>query len=236
MARHPTASRPALTRAGALFTSFVLGATIVAAPLRAARADEVSPKGKGIAGGALLGGEVVTIGESLAGVRPGWAYALGFLVGAGGGGAGGYFVEKGSTDGKVPTYMLAGGLAMLIPALVLTLNATRYMPEEGASEDRAPTGPAAEPGVPGAGVVMPSTTPSSPAPAAAPAPDAPPPPAADAPPPPPPQSLFDVHEGSFRLGVPVPDVRPVYSMAEMAALGIRSAQTELRMPVVRVVF
>jgi hypothetical protein len=73
----------------------------------------------------LLGAEVVTIIESIAGVRPGWAYAVGAIVGAGGGGVGGYFVEQGSTDGKVPMYMLAGGLALIIPSVVLTLNATR---------------------------------------------------------------------------------------------------------------
>src|SRR3974390_480039 len=77
-------------------------ATALIAPERHARADDVSPTGKGIAGGVLLGAEVVTITESLVGVRAGWAYGVGALVGAAGGGVGGYFVEKGSSGGKAP--------------------------------------------------------------------------------------------------------------------------------------
>jgi hypothetical protein len=48
--------------------------------------------------------------------------------------------------------------------------------------------------------------------------------------------LLDVHGGALRVGVPVPDVRPVYSVAEQREYGIRSAQTELRMPVLHVAF
>src|SRR5580700_7925065 len=94
------------------------GGSVLLGPVRDAHADEVSSTGKGITGGALLGAEVVTMVEAIAGVRSGWAYAIGAIVGAGGGGAGGYFVEHSSTDGKAPTYMLAGGLALVIPAIV----------------------------------------------------------------------------------------------------------------------
>jgi hypothetical protein len=38
-----------------------------------------------------------------------------------------------------------------------------------------------------------------------------------------------------RLGVPVPDVRPVFSMAEQRQYGMHAA-TELRMPVLHVAF
>jgi hypothetical protein len=207
-----------------------------------AHADEVSPTGKGIAGGALLGAEAVTIVESLADVHAGWAYAVGGIVGAGGGAVGGYFVEQGSNDGRAPVYMLAGGLALVIPAIVLTLNATRYRPEAGATDDHVPTAPAAEPGVPGAGVVEPppgaSPPAAAPAPASAPPADtAPPAPATpSAPPPaPPPQSLLDMRPGQVRMGVPVPDVRPVFSMAQQRQYGMR-AETELRVPVLHVTF
>jgi hypothetical protein len=44
-----------------------------------------------------------------------------------------------------------------------------------------------------------------------------------------------VHEGSFRLGVPVPDVLPVFSLAEQRQYGMKQA-TELRMPVLHVTF
>jgi hypothetical protein len=141
---------------------------------------------------------------------------VGAVAGAGGGAVGGYFIERASfsNDGRVPTYMLAGGLALIIPALVITLNATRYVPEQGATEDNVPGGPAAEPGTPGGSVVAP---PSSP-------------PAA-----PPPQSLLDMHEGSLRMGVPLPDVRPVFTVAEQLQYGMRS-ESELRVPVLHVTF
>jgi hypothetical protein len=231
--------------------------TALAAWVRDARADEVSPKGKGIAGGALLGAEVVTIIESIAGVHAGWLYGVGALVGAGGGGVGGYFVEKGNKDGKVPMYLLAGGLALVIPAIVLTLNGTRYMPEEGATEDRAPTAPAAEPGVPGGTVTGAPPDVAAPPPPSSPSLSSPPlssPPAATPPPeptsPPPPQSkvgppsknkkrlglsLIDVHEGALRIGVPIPDVRPIFSMVERRQYGVRD-EAELRLPVLDVTF
>jgi hypothetical protein len=213
-------------RSAVLFTAVLAAGAAVLAPAREARAQDVSPTGKGIVGGGLLGAEVVTMVEAIAGVRPGWAYAVGAIVGAGGGAVGGYFVEQGSPDGKAPMYMLAGGLALVIPAVVLTLNATRYMPEEGATEDAAPTGPAAEPGVPGAGV-------GGSAPAGAPAP-APAPAAAPAPAPGP-QSMLDFSPNTLRIGVPSPEVRPVFSMAEQRQYGMQSA-TEVRMGVVHVTF
>jgi hypothetical protein len=217
----------------ATFRPFVIAAVALlgtAGLTSPAHADEVSSTGKGIAGGALLGAEAVTIVESLADVRPGWAYAVGALVGAGGGGVGGYFVEQGSSDGRAPSYLLAGGLALVIPALVLTLNATRYRPEEGATEDRAPIGPAAEPGIPGAGVVG---APPPAAPALQPAVPLPPPP--PGPSTAPPQSLLDMRPGEVRMGVPVPDVRPVFSMTQQRQYGMR-AETEVRVPVLHVTF
>ena len=233
-----------------LATAAILGLGVLAAPLRDARADNVGSTGKGIVGGALLGGEVVTMVEAIAGMRSGWAYGISGVIGAAGGGVGGYFVEKGSSDGRAPTYMLAGGLALVIPAFVLVLNATRYIPEEGVVEDRAPTAPAAEPGTPGGSVTgspldLPPSAPPAPSAPAAPsappattAPPAPPPPAPPtpaAPPAPPPQSLLDVHRGSWRVGVPVPDVRPVYSVAEQVRFGTRP-ETELRWQVLHMTF
>src|SRR3954465_14139849 len=72
-----------------------------------AHAEEVSGSGKGITGGALLGGEAVMLVEAIAGVKPAWAYIIGGLVGAGGGAAGGYFIEK-DGSAKASSYMLAG--------------------------------------------------------------------------------------------------------------------------------
>ena len=201
----------------------ILGVSVVTAPARQALADEVSPDGKGVVGGALLGGEVVMITEALAGAKPAWAYVVGGILGAGAGGVAGHFIEQddASQNGRVPMYMLAGGLALIIPAVVLTLNATRWQPEEGATEDSVPAAPA-DPGVVGGSIV---TSPASP----------PPPPAGTPAPTPPPQSLFDVHSGSLRFGLPVPDVRPVFSVAERRQYGMQ-AQTEVRMPMLHMTF
>jgi len=215
----------------------VLGAGVLAAP-GDARADDVSSSGKGIGGGALLGAEVPMIIEGIAGVRSPWVYVISAVVGGGGGGFGGYEMEKNSTDGKAPMYMLAGGLALVIPAVVLTLNATRYQPEEGATEDRTPVGPAAEPGAPGGtitgGASGGATTPPTPAPAT-------PPPASPPAAAPPPQSLHDFRThpavGSvFRMGVPAVEVRPGMPLAEAKLYGVRETGTALHMPVLRVAF
>ncbi|HXX69522.1 MAG TPA: hypothetical protein VEK07_20225 [Polyangiaceae bacterium] len=222
------------SRPVALATAAVFGVATITATARDARAESpnVSPDGKGIVGGGLLGAEVVTITEALAGVRQGWAYGLGAVLGAAGGATGGFFVEQASSDGRAPVYMLVGGLALVIPAIVLSLNATRYVPEEGATEDRAPIGPVPEPGAPGGSIVAPP--PPTPAPTAPPVAPTPPPPSSA--PSTPPQSLLDVHEGSLRVGVPVPDVRPVFSVAEQRLFGTRSTPNELHMAMLHVAF
>jgi hypothetical protein len=237
--------------------------TVMTAHAPDARADEVSPSGKGIVGGALLGGEVVTIVEAIAGVRSTAAYLVGGGLGAVGGGVGGYFIEQGSSDGRVPVYMLAGGLALIIPAVVLTLNATRYMPDEQATEDKAPTntGPEANPGASGGtsvqlgpnssgagattgGSVNTTTSPTPPAPTTpppttpAPAPGTTTtPPATNPPPqaPQPPLSLLHAGPGGVALGVPVPTVRPMWTPQEQARLAVQQG-TEVRVPVLHVTF
>ena len=222
----------------AKLTASLLALAAVASHAPNARADEttISPTGKGIAGGALLGAEAVTIVESIANVRSPWAYVIGAVVGGGGGAVGGWAVEQNSSDGKAPVLMLAGGLGLIIPAVVLTLNATRYIPSETVVEDHAPTnGPQANPGVPSGTAVSP---PASAAPSAA-----PPAPASTAPtatPPTgggttPPLSLFDMQRGTMRLGVPVPEVRPLFSMSELRQYGL-AQQTEVRMPLVKIAF
>ena len=238
----------------------VFGAITFFASSRDARADDLSA-GKGAAGGAFLGADVVTIVESLVGVHAGWAYGVGALVGAGGGGVGGYLIGKNSSDGKVPTYILAGGLALIIPALVLTFNATRYMPEEGATEDKAPTEPAAEPGAPGGSVTGGAPDVAAPPPPTAPAPANPSPPAnppqslrpkappaspglpgqpgqpghRGANPAGPALSLVDLSPRALRIGVPVLDVHPTFTPEERRQYGMRDV-AELRLPVLHVAF
>lgn len=227
-------------------------ASVLAIP-STAKAEPVSPTAKGVVGGAFLGGELVVFGEALFGVRSTAAYLIGAGVGAAGGGVGGYFIEQAVDDGRIPAYMLAGGLALLIPAVVVTLDATRYLPAEGAREDKPVSAPPSDPGKPGGSSVVgaepsapapqpaPSTTPpatpdsSAPAPAPAPTPTTPPAnggggtqaPAT---------SLINLRDGSFRMGVPVPEVRPVLGSVERTRMGVENRGSELRFPVVRVTF
>jgi len=218
----------------AMFAAAALAVGASLAGASEARAEEVSPNGKGITGGALLGAEVVTIVESIAGVHAGWAYGIGALVGAAGGGVGGYFVEQGSTDGRVPVYMLAGGMALIIPALVLTLNATRYMPDATATQDTTPvdTGPTADPGTPaGPTVAPPTSTPPAVQPDAT--PTRPTTPSGGG-------ALFHMTldpraKIAAGMGIPLPVIKPMWSQTEQKELGMAQG-TELRMPIVRVAF
>ncbi len=195
----------------------------------------MSGKGKGIAGGVLLGAEVVTMVESIAGLRGAGWYIAGALVGGAGGGVGGYFVEKKTTDGRAPTYMMAGGMALLIPALVLTLNANRYRPTEPTTEDNAPTNtPPADPGTTGGKSASRSNRRDRQEKRANPvhevnrvmarAPEAVVHP-----------NLVNVNEGKFRVGIPMPNVVPVFTDTERQQYGVKQA-TEVKMPVVNVRF
>jgi hypothetical protein len=210
-----------------------------------ARADgetTVDPTPKGIVGGALLGAEVGTIIESIAGVHSPWIYIVTDIVLAGGGAVGGWEVEQTSSDGRAPVFMLAGGIGLIIPAVVLTLNATRYRPSENASEDHAPTNsPAANPGTPGGSVIAPTSSPPPPPPASAPpGPSGNPAPGTSGTSGEHPArevhaSLVDVTNTGLHLGVPVPEIRPVFSASELRQYGF-SQQTEVRMPIVKVTF
>jgi hypothetical protein len=223
----------------ALAAGAALLATLTAAP-RAQAEGQVSPKGKGIVGGALLGAEVVDLGLAIGGVEKGWPYIVFGAVGAAGGGVGGYFVEKAvGTDGpaEAPVFMLAGGLALVIPTLVASLNATAFRPAD-VERDGAPVQPAPEAPAPrtGVGATVSQAAPVAPVAPAAVAP-APPRFAIAAPPPPPriPMSLLDLHEGHVALGLPAVQVRPLYSQKEIATYGV-DQKSEVRVPVFQAVF
>jgi hypothetical protein len=97
---------------------------------RAQAIDEVSNNGaKGAVGLGLLAGELVVNIEALAGVRKAWIFVVTGLVAAGGGAAGGYFAEtkpKADTGAQVGVGLLAGGMAMIVPTLIITTAMTKY--------------------------------------------------------------------------------------------------------------
>ena len=244
-------SRSTKTTLRAAALAAIAAGAILATP-STAQAEEVSPTGKGIVGTALLGGELVVFGEAIFGVRSTTAYLVGAGAGMVAGGVGGYFIEQAVSDGRIPAYLLAGGLALLIPAIVVTLDATRYMPAEGAREDKPVQNlPPSDPGKPGGSSVVgaepPATPPPSTTPPAGETPATPPsgetpatPPAGGgtkAPARAPQASLFNVNEGAFKMGLPVPEIRPVLGANERTKMGVDATRgSEVRFPVVRVTF
>jgi hypothetical protein len=216
------------------------GATLSPFAANATGSDAASPTGKGIVGGALLGGELVMAGEAAFGVRPAWAYIVGGLAGGVGGGVGGYFVEQ-QNDARPPMLMLAGGLALAIPTLVAVLSATAYEPPANFLQDEPPTDePIAEPPAP---INAPA------APAAEPAPATTPPPAPPAEPSSrrqveskrrlslvlPPPALFGVLDSRLALGIPNIEVRHAYTRTERLLFNAPDV-AEVRIPVLDVRF
>lgn len=134
----------------------------------ASAAAQVSATGKGIAGGALLGGEIGFMGLAAFNAQSSWLYYTIPPALAIGGGVGGYFIERGTKDSpEVPLFMLAAGMALVIPTVVITLSATTYRPgnEDSTPSDATP----ASDGTVKVNVSSPSVTggsPSSPTPAA----------------------------------------------------------------------
>lgn len=188
---------------------------MAAGPGEAHAEGPVSGDGKGIVGGALLGAEVVTITMGIIGVEAGWPYFVFGALGAGAGGVGGFLVENADPPAEAPLYMLAGGMALVIPALVVALDATSYKPpapgESDADEpvDNSPEAPSGEANFeitsevkqPGAMQV----------------------------------GAIDFAHGRLRVGAPAVEIRPTYSKEELAKFGVEQ-DTEVRFPVVRATF
>ena len=104
----------------------------LAAPLLVstiARAQSANPSvtGKGLVGGALLGGEVVMLTEAAIKVKPAWAYYVGGGVGMIGGGIAGHYLESSFSPKPLSAmYFLAAGMLLVIPTTVAAMNAVSY--------------------------------------------------------------------------------------------------------------
>ncbi len=201
-----------------------VAAGLALAPSQARAEGVVTATGKGIAGGALLGAEVVMITTAIIGAEDIWPYLVFGAVGAGGGAAGGYFLETEVTEPEPSLYMLAGGMALIVPTIVAMLNTTAYSPdedlEEGESEtvEKKPAAPAATPagppGAPPAGPAAPSLTgkrrPYIPLAFVG----------------------LDASKAvtSLHAGVPAVQVRPMFSLDELSRYGV-AQETEVHIPV-----
>jgi hypothetical protein len=198
-----------------------------------ARADgPVTATGKGTVGGALLGGEVVCITMGAIGVERGWPYFVFGGLGAVGGGIGGFFVEKASSP-EPSLYMLAGGMALIIPTLVVSLNATAYKPPDTDQVEKEPANnkpilDAPAPGTPAG--APPNTLPTTGRAARKPAHLA-----SRAVMPHIPLSVLDMYKGHLGLGLPALELRPLYSSAELWKYGV-SQGSEVRLPLFQAMF
>ena len=214
-----------------LTLSVLLASLALSAMPRIARADtvDVSPTGKGIVGGVLLGAEAVTLTEAALNVKPPIAYVLGGVAGGAGGGVAGYFLEQNASE-KANMLVLAGGMLLIIPTTVAILSATAYEPPVSYTQDQGPTDePLAEPPAPdmapGAQTRVKheraKTVARSSARRAAPAElhvrlE--------------PPSLLGLDEGEVCWNVPAVELRDVYSAEDRAKYGL-ARQTEVRVPV-----
>lgn len=194
-------------RWGTRVATAAIAAGLAFAPATASAEGPVSVTGKGMVGGGLLGAEVVMIGMAIGGVKPWWPYLVFGAAGAGAGIAGGWAVES-ETDETGPAepalYMLAGGMALVVPALVAMLNATAYEPEEDIDDSEDDDLPGEAPGIDvdvNAGVQT---------------------------------GLIDVNtfdQPRVRMMVPSAAMRPIYTSAEIVQYGVEQ-QTQLHVPVI----
>lgn len=173
--------------------------------------------GKAIVGTALLGGEAVAIGMAAFGVEKGWTYLVFPPLAAVGGGIGGYFIEQAAPPAEVPLYLLAGGMALVIPTIIVTLNATVYRAPEGYIDEPVTNKPANEPALPKTGKIRRPSLARAPALKHVPI------------------SLVDLYENKLAFGLPAVEVRQVYTQDEIAKFGVTQAR-EVRIPVFRAVF
>ncbi|MBK8943382.1 MAG: hypothetical protein IPM79_38715 [Polyangiaceae bacterium] len=237
--REPSSRTSRRRWVGALVAAAAACGVFLAAPgdahAQTAETNPVTSPGKGIVGGALLGAEVVMIPMGAAGLKPWWPYLVFGAVGAAGGAVGGWAVEQNVEEAEPALYMLAGGLALIIPAVVLTLNATTKQDYEDTqdpsaltttpSDGQTPPGEAVPGQAPPGGTTTTTIQPTS-----------------DArrvrkvrPAPRPPTTLLELASNEVRIGVPAIQVRNMYSQDELARFGLEQ-QTEVQVPVVGVSF
>jgi hypothetical protein len=215
--------------------------------------EPVDAKGVGISGGIILGAEVVLVLEAIIDVEPVWPWIVFPILGAAGGGVGGYFVEQASPEGAVA--MLVSSMVFLIPTAVAVSASTAYDPEsEGAIEDTSGGGaysfelsPGAEPDEAGTTtevVSQPESVPEG-APAVPPETEEPAPaPETEEPEAPSPeeQRLRHLTSGSLLhvgsdldtgFGIPAIDVRPTAFTREDAMLGVDQG-LQIHVPLVKI--
>jgi hypothetical protein len=106
---------------------FVLALSAQVRPLQAQ--DKVASDFKAAVGLGLVGAELGAVVPAIVGVRATWAYIAFPAVGAAGGALLGYFAIDSNDKPELSVAMLAIGMGLVLPALVVTLSLTAYDPE-----------------------------------------------------------------------------------------------------------
>lgn len=93
-----------------------------------AKKEEVTAKGVGVVGGIVAGAELVLVTESIIRVKPLWPYLVFPIVGAAGGGFGGYKLEKNSRGGAIA--LLITAMVGVIPTAIAVSASRSFDPED----------------------------------------------------------------------------------------------------------
>lgn len=168
---------------------------------------EVSSTGKGTVGGALLGGEAVLMLQAAFGTQEAWAYAVGGVAGAAAGGVGGYFIEQEASP-RVNLGLLFGGMALIIPTVILCLDAAQDAPPSLREEAPPTDAPTPDPPQPGQSPELASAPTRERVPAG---------------------TFVDLGAGDVSLAMPNVVVSAVHSPEEVQRYGVRQ-QTQVLVP------
>jgi hypothetical protein len=109
-----------------------------------AQDQKVTAGFKGAAGLGLVGAELGAVIPALVGVEATWAYIVFPLVGAAGGAIAGHFALDSPDRAELSVGALTLGMALVIPALIVTLAATAYDPGDTTNAEQARLGPPAQ--------------------------------------------------------------------------------------------
>lgn len=101
--------------------------------------ERVEADYKGMVGLGLIGAELGFVIPTVCGLDETWSLIVFPIVGAAGGAVGGYFLlEQGDGHPTAAVATLMAGMALVIPATVITVLATAYTPEDE-SDPKAPS-------------------------------------------------------------------------------------------------
>lgn len=102
--------------------------------------DKLDAEPKGKIGLGLIGAELGVAVPALIGLDDAWAYIVFPIVGAAGGAVAGHFLIDDGNHAELSVVVLAAGMTLVIPTLVLAAAATAYDPEEDMNQASLGTG------------------------------------------------------------------------------------------------